>query len=90
MLGFCTPEVLAAGTKIRWIQVYWAGVERCVAIPALAERNILLTNMQRVAAPVMAEHVLAMMLALRARPRFLHPGARGRALDARTAAAREA
>jgi phosphoglycerate dehydrogenase-like enzyme len=63
VLGFCTPEVLAAGTTIRWIQAYSAGVERCVAIPALAERNILLTNMQRVAAPVMAEHVLAMMLA---------------------------
>jgi phosphoglycerate dehydrogenase-like enzyme len=63
VLGFCTPELLAAGTKIRWIQVYWAGVERCVSMPALAERNILLTNMQRVAAPVMAEHVLAMMLA---------------------------
>ena len=64
VLGFCTPEVLAAGTAIRWIQVYSAGVERCVAIPALTERKILLTNMQRVAAPVMAEHVLAMMLAL--------------------------
>ena len=63
VLGFCTPELLAAGTAIRWIQVYWAGVERCVAIPALTERKILLTNMQRVAAPVMAEHVLAMMLA---------------------------
>ncbi len=64
VLGFCTPELLAAGTAIRWIQVYWAGVERCVAIPAMTERKILLTNMQRVAAPVMAEHVLAMMLAL--------------------------
>jgi phosphoglycerate dehydrogenase-like enzyme len=64
VLGFCTPEVLAAGTAIRWIQVYSAGVERCVALPALTERKILLTNMQRVAGPVMAEHVLAMMLAL--------------------------
>jgi phosphoglycerate dehydrogenase-like enzyme len=63
VLGFCTPEVLAAGTRIRWIQAYSAGVERCVSIPALAERSILLTNMQRIAAPVMAEHVLAMMLA---------------------------
>ena len=63
VLGFCTPELLAAGAAVRWIQVYWAGVERCVAIPALTERKILLTNMQRVAAPVMAEHVLAMMLA---------------------------
>jgi len=63
VLGFCSPEVLAAGPKIRWIQSYSAGVERCVAIPAVRERDILLTNMQRVAGPVMAEHVIAMMLA---------------------------
>jgi len=62
-IGFCTPEILAAGRKIQWIQVYWAGVERCVEIPAVRERDILLTNMQRVAGPVMAEHVLAMMFA---------------------------
>ena len=63
VLGFCSAELLAAGPGIRWIQSFSAGVERCVAIPALRERNILLTNMQRVAGPVMAEHVLAMMLA---------------------------
>jgi len=62
-LGFCSAEVLAAGPDIRWVQSFSAGVERCVAIPALRERGILLTNMQRVAGPVMAEHVLAMMLA---------------------------
>jgi len=62
VLGVCTPELLAAGQRIRWIQSYSAGVERCVAIPALRERNVLLTNMQRVAGPVMAEHVLALML----------------------------
>ena len=62
-LGVCTPELLAAGPRIRWIQSYSAGVERCVAIPALRERGVLLTNMQRVAGPVMAEHVLALMLA---------------------------
>jgi phosphoglycerate dehydrogenase-like enzyme len=63
VLGFCTADVLAAGTAIRWVQAYSAGVERCVAIPAVRERAILLTNMQRVAGPVMAEHVMAMMLA---------------------------
>jgi phosphoglycerate dehydrogenase-like enzyme len=63
VLGLCTPELLAAGPNIRWIQSYSAGVERCVAIPALRERDILLTNMQRVAGPVMAEHVMALMLA---------------------------
>jgi len=62
-LGWCTPEVLAAGKKLRWVQSYSAGVERCVSIPQMRDGHILLTNMQRVAAPVMAEHVLAMMLA---------------------------
>jgi phosphoglycerate dehydrogenase-like enzyme len=63
VLGFCSADVLAAGPDIRWVQAFSAGVERCVAIPALRERGILLTNMQRVAGPVMAEHVVAMMLA---------------------------
>jgi phosphoglycerate dehydrogenase-like enzyme len=62
-LGFCSAELLAAGPDIRWIQSYSAGVERCVAVPAVRERGILLTNMQRVAGPVMAEHVMAFMLA---------------------------
>jgi len=62
-LGFCSAELLAAGPDIRWIQTYSAGVERCIAVPALRERGILLTNMQRVAGPVMAEHVMAFMLA---------------------------
>jgi phosphoglycerate dehydrogenase-like enzyme len=62
VLGFCSAELLAAGPKIRWVQSFSAGVERCVSIPALRERDILLTNMQRVAGPVMAEHVMAMML----------------------------
>jgi phosphoglycerate dehydrogenase-like enzyme len=63
VLGLCSAELLASGSHIRWIQTYSAGVEYCVSIPTLRERDILLTNMQRVAAPVMAEHVLAMMLA---------------------------
>jgi len=63
VLGFCSAEVLAAGPDIRWVQSFSAGVERCVTVPALRERGILLTNMQRVAGPVMAEHVMAMMLA---------------------------
>ena len=72
-LGWCTPEVLAAGRKLRWVQSYSAGVERCVTIPQFRERDILLTNMQRVAAPVMAEHVLAMMLAFSRGLQFFLP-----------------
>jgi phosphoglycerate dehydrogenase-like enzyme len=72
-LGWCTPEVLAAGRKLRWVQSYSAGVERCVAIPQVQAGGVLLTNMQRVAAPVMAEHVLAMMLAFSRGLQFFIP-----------------
>jgi len=64
VIGFCTPEVLAAGARIRWIQVLSAGVERCIGIPGFADRGIVLTNMQKVAGPVMSEHVLAFTFAL--------------------------
>jgi len=64
VIGACTPEVVAAGPKLRWIQHLYAGVERCVAIPGFAGRGILLTNMQKIAGPVMSEHVLALMLGL--------------------------
>jgi phosphoglycerate dehydrogenase-like enzyme len=73
VIGFCSEEVLAAGPKIRWVQVFWAGVEECVSVPALRERGILLTNMQRVAGPVMAEHVVAMMLAFARGLQFFIP-----------------
>ena len=73
VIGFCSEKVLAAGSRIRWVQVFGAGVEKCVSIPALRERGVLLTNMQRVAGPVMAEHVVAMMLAFARGLQFFIP-----------------
>jgi len=64
LFGICSPEALAAGKSVQWINLFSAGVERCVAIPAVRERNILVTNMQRLGGPVIAEHVMAMTLAL--------------------------
>ncbi|MGH8134732.1 MAG: D-2-hydroxyacid dehydrogenase [Steroidobacteraceae bacterium] len=64
VVGYCNAAVLAAGSRIRWIQTMNAGVERCVAVPGLVERGIVLTNMQKVAGPVMSEHVLALMFGL--------------------------
>ncbi|MFC4309582.1 D-2-hydroxyacid dehydrogenase [Steroidobacter flavus] len=64
IIGVCDPETLNAGKSIQWIQLVTAGVENCVSIPAVKERNILVTNMQRIAGPVIAEHVMAMMLGL--------------------------
>jgi phosphoglycerate dehydrogenase-like enzyme len=64
LIGFCTADILTNGPRVQWIQLLSAGAERCVSIPAVPERDILVTNMQRVGGPVMAEHVMAMTLAL--------------------------
>lgn len=63
VIGVCTPQLIEAGKSIQWIGLVTAGVERCVSIPAVRERNILVTNMQRIGGPVIAEHVMAMTLA---------------------------
>lgn len=64
VIGACAQSILEAGPSIRWVQVFTAGVEQCVAIPAIRERDVLVTNMQRIMGPVIAEHVTAMMLGL--------------------------
>jgi phosphoglycerate dehydrogenase-like enzyme len=63
-VGFCEPEVLAAGPDIRWVQLYSAGATPCASLPAIRERRITITNMQRISGPEIAEHVMAMLLAL--------------------------
>ncbi len=63
VIGFCAPELFPAGKSIRWIQMTSAGVESCVAIPAVRERDILVTNMQRIGGPIIAEHVMGLVLA---------------------------
>ncbi len=71
LLGYCTPQILRAGTQLRWIQSYSAGVDRCVSAPELQGKDLLLTNMQRVHGPAIAEHVLAMLFSLaRALPQY--------------------
>lgn len=64
VIGLCTPELVAAGKSIRWISMISAGVEDCVRIPEIRERDILVTNMRRIGGPIIAEHAIAMMFAL--------------------------
>ena len=64
VIGFCSRDLIAAAPKLRWLQHYAAGVENCVSIESLAEREILLTNMQKASSPAIAEHAIAMMFAL--------------------------
>ncbi len=64
LMGFCSAELLDAGPKLRWVQLYSAGAERCLPLPRIAGGEILLTNMQRVSSQQIAEHVIGLLLAL--------------------------
>jgi len=64
LVGLCTPDLIARGQKLKWIQLLNAGADSCTTIPAVSERGILVTNLQRIQGPHMAEHAIALMLAL--------------------------
>jgi phosphoglycerate dehydrogenase-like enzyme len=71
VIGMCDGATLEAAKSVRWIQALSAGVEECVAVPGVAGRGLVLTNLQRMMGPPMAEHAIAMMLALaRGLPQF--------------------
>lgn len=64
VLGYCDEEMLSGSPGLFWVQVYAAGVERCVANPSMKSGNRLLTNGQRIGSPALAEHSIAMMMML--------------------------
>ena len=64
LIGFCNEEILSAGPQLHWVQVYSSGVDRCVVNPGMKTGNKVLTNGQRIASPALAEHAIAMMMAV--------------------------
>ena len=64
LLGYCTHENLKNGKTLRYILNYSAGVDKCTSSPLASRRDILVTNMQRIYGPGIAEHVIGMMYTL--------------------------
>jgi phosphoglycerate dehydrogenase-like enzyme len=64
IVGVCDERLVSAATKLLWIQIFSAGAEHCLSIARIASGEIVLTNMQKMSAPVIGEHAIAMVLAL--------------------------
>jgi phosphoglycerate dehydrogenase-like enzyme len=64
LIGYCDEEILSAAPGLHWVQVYSSGVDRCVINPGMHTGNKLLTNGQRIGSPALAEHAIALMMAL--------------------------
>lgn len=64
IVGTCNAEVIAAANNLVWVQIFWAGAESCLAVPRVGSGEVIMTNMQKMSAPVIGEHAVAMVLAL--------------------------
>ncbi len=62
ILGEPSVETIRAAKRLKWVQHWAAGVERLP--PELMRHPCVLTNMQRVFAPVIAESAFALLLGL--------------------------
>jgi phosphoglycerate dehydrogenase-like enzyme len=73
IVGFCDPDLIAAASNLVWVQIYSSGAERCLSVDAVADGIVLISNLQKMSSPVIAEHAIAMMLSLaRNLPQFVH------------------
>jgi phosphoglycerate dehydrogenase-like enzyme len=63
LFGDFTRQDFAAAEHLRWIQWGAAGVEE-IMWPELVQSPVVLTNMQRIFAPVISETAIALMLSL--------------------------
>ncbi len=68
IIGFnpeiCDPAIIDHARQLRWIQSLAAGVENCVALASVRSRGLLVTNMRGIDSAAIAEHAIALALAL--------------------------
>jgi cyclase len=80
LLGLATPELVKLGKRLRWVQAGREGVSKEL-LSALKGRDVVLTNLERINGPDVADQTFALLLAL---TRKLAPaGAKGPRLELR-------
>ncbi|MEY2854054.1 MAG: Glycerate dehydrogenase [Pseudomonadota bacterium] len=68
IMGFnpeiCDPQIIGSAERLRWLASLAAGVENCMDLPTVRKRSVMMTNMRGIDSPVIAEHAIALLLAL--------------------------
>ncbi len=63
-VGGCSAAAIEAGKALDYIHILSAGMDRCMAIPGITESGLIATNSAKAASETIAEHSIALMLAL--------------------------
>jgi D-2-hydroxyacid dehydrogenase (NADP+) len=63
LFGGINPAQFTAAKKLKWVQVYSAGVET-YRFPEFTNSNVMLTNCKIIQGPEIADHAFALLLAL--------------------------
>ncbi|MDE0952829.1 MAG: D-2-hydroxyacid dehydrogenase [Halioglobus sp.] len=65
VIGMCTPALLQqADATLRWVHNYSVGMDYCKGFSETQLTDIVFTNNKRLSGPAIAEHTIAMLLAL--------------------------
>ncbi|MGD2140070.1 MAG: D-2-hydroxyacid dehydrogenase [Burkholderiales bacterium] len=63
-VGYCIPAGINSDHQLRWIMSLSVGVEKCAASDLLKQRKTIVTNVQKLSGPEIADHAIALMMAL--------------------------
>jgi phosphoglycerate dehydrogenase-like enzyme len=65
VIGICTPPLLqSADARLLWIHNYSVGMEHCTGLSENQRQHMVFSNNKRLSGPAIAEHAIAMLLAL--------------------------
>jgi phosphoglycerate dehydrogenase-like enzyme len=63
-VGYCIPAGVNSDHELQWLMSLSVGVEKCAASEVLKRHKTIVTNVQKLSGPEIAEHAIALMMAL--------------------------
>lgn len=65
IIGVCSPPTMInADSRLLWLHNYFVGMDSCQGLSDEQLENVTFTNTKRLSGPAIAEHTIAMMMAL--------------------------
>ena len=71
-IGWCFANAISSIEELDYIHIFSAGLDRCTSIPGFVESNPIATNSAKAASETIAEHSVALMLAVTRNLPFHH------------------